>query len=153
MKKIKIIGCGNLLAFDEGIGIHIVRRLYNEILPENVEVKELRTPGQLLVELLSGAEKLIIIDGCCSRQCKSGTVHRYSSSDYSLEEMLSNTIHAHYFYPIFELRKKLSPHKMPDEMVVIAVEIEDRKKFCVGLSKSVFASVDDVVNTVIKELY
>ncbi|MDO9534358.1 MAG: hydrogenase maturation protease [Bacillota bacterium] len=152
MKKIKIIGCGNLLAYDEGIGIHIVRRLNNEILPENVEVKELRTPGQLLVELLSGADKLIIIDACSS-QCESGTVHRYSGSETSLEEMLSNTIHAHYFYPIFELRKKLTPHKMPDEMVVIAVEIEDRQKFCIGLSKSVFASIDDVVNTVINELY
>ncbi|RJX27236.1 MAG: hydrogenase, partial [Dethiobacter sp.] len=31
MKKIKIIGCGNLLAYDEGVGIHIVRRLKNEI--------------------------------------------------------------------------------------------------------------------------
>ena len=153
MKKIKIIGCGNLLAYDEGIGIHIVRRLHNEILPENVEVKELRTPGQLLVELLSGADKLIIIDACSSGQCKSGTVNRYCGGDSSLEKMLANTIHAHNFYPIFKLRKKVSPHKMPEEMVVISVEIEDRQKFCVGLSKSVFASIDDVVKAVINELY
>ena len=41
MKKIKIIGCGNLLAHDEGVGIHVVRRLQNEILPESVEILSL----------------------------------------------------------------------------------------------------------------
>lgn len=152
MKKIKIIGCGNLLAYDEGVGIHIVRRLKNEILPENVEVKELRTPGQMMMELLADTDKLIIIDACPGK-CLPGTVHRYTDQDGSLKELLSNTIHALNFYTIFELREKVSPNRLPREVVIIGVEIEERHKFCVGLSKTVFASIDDVVKTVLDELY
>jgi len=152
MKRIKIVGCGNLLAYDEGVGIHIVRRLQNEILPENVEIRELRTPGQMLVELLSDADKLIIIDACPGKVA-AGSVHRYTLKDGSLKEILSNTIHAHNFYPIFELREKMSPHRLPREVVVIGVEIEERHKFCVGLSKTVFASIDDAIKAIMEELY
>lgn len=151
-KKIKVIGCGNFLAYDEGVGIHVVRRLQNEILPENVEVKELRNPGQLLVELVTGADKLIIIDACPGKS-GAGTIHRFTLNGGSLKEILSNTIHAYNFYPVFELREKVSPHKLPREVVVIGIEIENRNKFCVGLSQSVFACLDEVINTVLKELY
>ncbi|MGI6308567.1 MAG: hydrogenase maturation protease [Dethiobacteria bacterium] len=155
MKKIKIIGCGNLLAHDEGVGIHIVRRLQNEILPESVEIRELRSPGQLLVELLAGSDKVIIIDAC-STQGPAGTVYRYTlkegDSD-NLEGILFKTIHAHNFYPLLELRGKISPSGLPKEIIVIGIEIEERHRFCIGLSQNVFAVVDEVVNMIMNELY
>lgn len=155
MKKIKIIGCGNLLAHDEGVGIHVVRRLQNEILPESVEIRELRTPGQLLVELLAGSDKAIIIDAC-SNQGQAGTIYRYTLKDgesSNLEEILYKTIHAYNFYPLLELRGKISPLGLPKEIVVIGIEIEERNRFCIGLSQNVFAVVDDVVQMIMKELY
>ncbi len=151
-RKIKIIGCGNLLAYDEGIGIHVARRLQNEILPENVEIMELRNPGQLLVELVSGADKIIIVDACPGNY-GSGSIHRFTQNDGDLKNILSNTIHAYNFYPVFELREKMSPHKLPKEVVVIGIEVEERSKFRVGLSKNVFASINDAVKAVLKELY
>lgn len=154
MKKIKIIGCGNLLAYDEGVGIHVVRRLQNEILPGNVEIKELRNPGQLLVELVSGAEKLIIVDACSgARGKKPGAVHRFVKNGGDLKEILSNTIHAYNFYPVFELREKSSPNKLPEELVVIGIEVVERGRFCVGLSNDVFASLDNAIDVILKELY
>ena len=40
-KKIVIIGVGNLLMGDDGIGIHVVESLRKEKLPENVRVFEI----------------------------------------------------------------------------------------------------------------
>lgn len=147
MKKIKIIGCGNYLAYDEGVGIHVVKRLKNEILPGNVEVIELRNPGQLLLELVAGADKLIIIDAS-SENNKSGTIHKYTNNDGEIKDILANTIHAYSFYPVFELREKL-----PSEIVVIGIEIEERQKFSVGLSHNVFSALDEAIKVVLDELY
>lgn len=154
MKNIKIIGCGNLLAYDEGVGIHVVRRLQNEILPEHVEIKELRNPGQLLVELVGGAEKLIIVDACAGKKNrKAGTVHRFAVNGGNIKDILAHTIHAYHFYPVFELREKVSAKKLPEELVVIGIEILERGKFCVGLSNEVFASLNNAIEVIMKELY
>ncbi len=150
-KKIKVIGCGNLLAYDEGVGIHVVRKLKNHVLPENVEIKELRNPGQLLVELVSEADKLIIIDACAERGSV-GAVHRYTLDDGEIKKILSNTIHAYHFYPVFELREQSNERKMPEEIVVFGIEIEKRNRFCVGLSQDVFAALEKAIATVMEEL-
>jgi hydrogenase maturation protease len=155
MKKIRIIGCGNLLAHDEGVGVHVVRRLQNEILPENVEIQEMRTPGKQLAELLTGSEKLIIIDAC-AEQDMAGTIHRHvlKKGDHeALQEKLFQTLHAYNLYPFLKPGAKTSLPGLPREIVVICIEIEERHRFCVGLSQRVFAVLDDVVAMIMKELY
>ncbi len=155
MKKIHIIGCGNLLAHDEGVGIHVVRRLQNEILPGNVKILELRTPGRMLAELLSGSDKAIIIDAYAN-QGQAGTIHRYTYKagvENRLEEVLFKTIHAYNLYPLLEGRSNIFPEGLPGEIVVIAIEIEERNRFCIGLSQNVFAVVDDVVQMILGDLY
>ncbi len=150
-KKIKVIGCGNLLAYDEGVGIHLVRKLKNNTLPENVEIKELRNPGQLLAELVSEADKLIIVDACPEKDGE-GTVHRFTRQDGEIRKILSNTIHAYHFYPVFELREQANTNKLPSEIVVFGIEIEKRNRFCVGLSQNVFTALEKALQAVMQEL-
>ena len=155
MKKIRIIGCGNLLAYDEGVGIHVARRLQNEILPERAEIRELRVPGRALEELLVGSDKAIIIDACASQK-QAGTISRYAlkdDEDNKLKEVLYDTIHAYHFYPVLEKRGKTIMEGLPKEIVVICIEIEERDRFCIGLSQNIFAIVDDVVQMIMQELY
>ncbi len=151
IKKIKVIGCGNLLAYDEGVGIHVVRRLKNHTLPDNIEIKELRNPGQLLLELVSEADKLIIVDAC-PEQGSVGTVHRYTRQDGEIKEILSNTIHAYHFYPVFELQEQSNHRNLPEEIVVFGIEIEKRNRFCVGLSQNIYESLDKAIQIVVEEL-
>ena len=152
MSMIRIIGCGNILSYDEGVGIHVVRRLNNEILPENVEIKELRVPGQFLEAFITGADKIIIIDACVPGSCRGITVARSTPSNNDLKEIFSKTMHAYNLYPLFG---EDSPRTgaLPEEIVIITIEIEVRNKFSVGLSKSVFSAVDNVVEKVMEELY
>lgn len=157
VKKIKVIGCGNLLAYDEGVGIHVVRGLQKEVLPENVEVRELRTPGQMLVELVSGADKLIIIDAC-GKGKQPGEVHRYNFKNENqekgdIEEILSRTIHGFNLIPVFELRQKFSPEKLPREIIVFGIEVSERNKFGVGLSNPVYRAMEKIIQTIVDELY
>ena len=51
-KSILVIGIGNLLFKDEGIGIHVVEKLRNVNLPPNVEVIDGGTSSHVFVYLL-----------------------------------------------------------------------------------------------------
>jgi len=58
-----ILGVGNLLLSDEGIGIHAVKKLLEgQLLPASVEIIDGGTAGLNLLYYLEGVERLVIID-------------------------------------------------------------------------------------------
>ena len=63
MGKSLVLGVGNLLLSDEGIGIHAVKKLMEtQALPEDVEIVDGGTAGLTLLYYLEGVERLVIID-------------------------------------------------------------------------------------------
>lgn len=63
MAKDLILGVGNLLLSDEGIGIHAVKQLLEtQRLPEDVEIIDGGTAGLNLLYYLEGVDRLVIID-------------------------------------------------------------------------------------------
>lgn len=153
MKSIKIIGCGNILAFDEGVGIHIVRRLRREILPEWVTIGELGNPGHISMQLITGADKLIVIDAYLGEFGQKGFIRRHFPHDAVLKSIFSKTVHAAHLPSIFEMREDTFSGKIPQEIILFGVKIEERNKFGVGLSYEVFASLQGVINAILQELY
>ena len=60
--KILILGIGNYLMGDEGIGVHLAERLGLEILPEGVDVVDGGTGGFHLLEYFESYPNVILID-------------------------------------------------------------------------------------------
>jgi len=60
--KIVILGVGNLLLSDEGVGIHVVNELMKMSLPPEISVVEGGTDGFGLLNIITGADRLIVID-------------------------------------------------------------------------------------------
>lgn len=153
MKRIKIIGCGNILAFDEGVGIHIVRRLRREILPEWITIEELRNPGHMSIQLIAGSDKLIIIDAYLGEVGPEGFIRRHFPHDADLKSIFSRTIHAIYLSSMFEIKEDAFSEKLPQEIIVFGIRIGERNKFGIGLSHGVFASLENVIKAILHELY
>jgi len=57
-----ILGLGNILMSDEGVGVHVVRALEKKELPEGVECLDGGTGGFILLEPLENADRIILID-------------------------------------------------------------------------------------------
>ena len=57
-----ILGVGNLLMGDEGVGIHAIRRLENETLPDTVTLLDGGTGGFHLLSLFREYDPIILID-------------------------------------------------------------------------------------------
>jgi len=60
--KTLILGVGNLLLKDEGVGIHAIRALENEHLPPDVSLMDGGTGGLHLISWLQGYDRIIMID-------------------------------------------------------------------------------------------
>jgi len=60
--KILILGVGNFLLKDEGVGIHVIRELEKENLPPNVSLMDGGTGGLHLIGWLQGYDRIIMID-------------------------------------------------------------------------------------------
>lgn len=71
--KILILGIGNLLMGDEGVGVHTIRELEKISLPENIDLLDGGTGGFHLLEYFQSYKKLVMIDATMDGK-KAGTV-------------------------------------------------------------------------------
>jgi len=61
-EKIVILGVGNVLLSDEGVGVHVANELARMRLPENVSVVEGGTDGFRLLNVILEADRLVVVD-------------------------------------------------------------------------------------------
>ena len=73
--KTLVLGIGNVIMGDEGVGVHIVRALTQKPLPPGVECLDGGTGGFILLEPLQKADRIILIDATDDGQ-PVGTVTR-----------------------------------------------------------------------------
>ena len=82
--KILILGIGNILMGDEGVGVHVVNTLEKAALPADVKCLDGGTGSFLLLEPMQNADKVILIDATVDGQ-DVGSVRRLRpkfSKDY-----------------------------------------------------------------------
>lgn len=79
-----LLGIGNVLMGDEGVGVHVIRQLNAMKLPGGVECLDGGTGSFLLLEPMQQAKRVVLIDATIDGQ-PAGTVTRLTpkfSSDY-----------------------------------------------------------------------
>jgi hydrogenase maturation protease len=84
LKKTLVLGLGNVIMGDEGVGVHVVRALEKHTLPSGVECLDGGTGGFILLEPLENADHIILIDAAADGN-PPGTVTRTTprfSKDY-----------------------------------------------------------------------
>jgi hydrogenase maturation protease len=99
-KKILVMGIGNYLMCDEGIGVHVAEQLLKEHLPEHVAVLDGGTGGFHLLEFFENHDHVILIDATLDGR-EPGTIRKIkpkfatdfppamSTHDIGLKDMVS----------------------------------------------------------------
>jgi hydrogenase maturation protease len=62
--KVLVLGIGNVLMGDEGVGVRVVEALTGTSMPEGVEILDGGVGSFLLLEPMQTARKVILIDAC-----------------------------------------------------------------------------------------
>ena len=148
--QILVLGIGNTIRGDDGIGIHLVRKL-KQILPQKYQIKELSTAGLDLMDAISGFSEVILIDAIQTPEGEPGQIYHLSLEDFKSSSNLSST-HALDLKQILELGKRLMGKKMPDKIEILAVEAPQVNEFKETLSPELEGQFDIIVDKVRREI-
>ena len=122
--KTLVLGIGNDILGDDGVGIHIVREAAKHISSGDVIVEETGAAGLSLLERIKGYERLIIADAILTDNTEVGKIHRLTLKDLAKTND-SITPHEAALRTTLEIGNSLFPGEMPRDVVVFAVQTHD----------------------------
>ncbi len=113
-----VLGLGNLLLGDEGVGVHIAQLLQTEELGNQVEVQDVGTAILDALPDLEQAERVVVIDAVKAGGVP-GTVYRMPLTEFRSKSHIAS-MHG------FDLQRvlRLTGRKRPPEVVIIGIEPE-----------------------------
>ena len=146
--KIVVIGIGNLLLMDEGIGVHTINELEKHDLPESIEIYDGGTGGFKLIDLMHGAARVIFIDAVETGKAP-GSVTIFSAEEvHSLYNKKKYSLHDTDLMEIIKMAEMLGNPPMI-EIVGIQPKIIN---YGTTLSNELAGSMSNIMNTVLRRI-
>ncbi|MBW2020412.1 MAG: HyaD/HybD family hydrogenase maturation endopeptidase [Deltaproteobacteria bacterium] len=147
-KRIVILGVGNMLLSDEGVGVHVANKLMEMSLPPGVEVVEGGTDGFGLMNVVTGADRLIVVDAVKGGAAP-GSIYRFDINDApAYPDMYKTSVHQIGILEVVHLSELIG--KTP-ETTIIGVE---PKSLDMGmeLSPEVKAKLPKIIELILEEI-
>ncbi|HEY55430.1 MAG TPA: hydrogenase maturation protease [Dehalococcoidia bacterium] len=145
--KTLVLGVGNSILTDDGVGIEIARQL-RERKPE-LEVIETGESGIGLLDIIVGYDKLIIVDSIITEKGKPGELYKLGVEALKPAENLSSS-HGVDIATAYEIGQGLG-YDMPEHVSIYAVEIEDNTTFGEKCTGEVEGRIPFIAEQIIKE--
>ena len=149
MKTI-VIGVGNPILSNDGVGIHIAKKLQHEVSDPDVVIDTAYTGGFNLVEMMKGFDKAILIDTVHETKAKTGEVRRYELSD--LPRCHSGNPHDASLPEAFHLMKTLGETCLPQQVIIVGVVSNSPPVFGEHIDPLISLAVPTAVNMVLSEI-
>lgn len=120
MKKIVVVGIGNVLLGDEGFGVKVVEELRKLELPKNVEVYDGATLGLQILNFLDNADSAIVVDAVKAGG-KPGELFVFEISDAGNKGPMLST---HDLDLVKAIEIGRLAYNLPERIIVVGVEPE-----------------------------
>lgn len=147
--KILIIGIGNTLLQDEGVGVYIIRELQKMNLPDNIYLIDGGSGELHLMDYMNkGIDKVMIIDAIKGGRVP-GTTFRLSPA-----EIMSTTKHLYSFHQteLFEIIKMIDIFiKKPKEIVIIGI-VPNEIEWGLTLSPKLQDKIPTIIQVIFDEI-
>jgi hydrogenase maturation protease len=149
MKKTLVLGLGNPILSDDGVGLWIARRL-GERLPE-IEVREEAIAGISILDVVQGFSRLVIIDSIMTEDGFPGQLHRLTLEDLG-PAVAAISHHGTGLASTFEVGR-LMGYELPESVEIYAVEIENNTEFGECFSAEVEKRLPGIVETILRDSF
>lgn len=150
----RIIGLGNSILRDDGVGIHaareIGRRLAAAGLDSTVDIVETEVAGFALMELMSGWKRIILLDCIQFDGVEPGEVIQLDSEDLHTSLRL-RSVHEIDLSTALELGRRLGL-PMPDRLVILGVQAQDAFTFGETMTEAAARGLEKAVDLVLEEI-
>ena len=151
IRNVVVMGIGNLLLKDDGVGIHALQKLHEtSSFPDdiNVELIDCGTAPDISIFLNSFVDKLIIIDAVQAHG-KPGAIYYFTPDVLESESQDIVSVHD------LSLRESLAMMRLagtfPDETVIIGVE-PGETGWGITLTPEVEARLPELISIILREI-
>lgn len=145
--KTLVLGLGNVLMGDEGIGVYVVRELEKHLLPASVECLDGGTGGFTLLEPLEDADRIVIIDAANDGN-PAGTITR-TTPRFSRDYPPTLTAHDVGMKDLLDMFYIQGGHH---EIILYAITIDPKQPIRMSLSEQGEKAVANTVGQILDEL-
>jgi hydrogenase maturation protease len=144
--KTLVVGMGNFLCQDEGIGVHIIQAMEDLELPKHVDLLDIGTSTMDLFFHLKGVEKLVVIDAMKAGG-PPGTIYKCRPEDLLPKDERPISLHEIGLLESLNMAEKMG---MKINTVIIGVEPKVLD-WGVELSEEVKSKIPTVIEVILKE--
>ena len=151
-----IIGLGNPILTDDGIGVMVARELEKEKNLQspisNLHITEASVGGLRLMEMMIGYDRAILVDAISNGRNHPGQMHRMTLDDLRTISPTQHSASAHdtTLVTALDAGHAMGLH-LPKEVVIFAIEVENVSEFGEEPTTAVSAAIPRVVTAVINE--
>ena len=146
--EILVMGVGNLLLGDEGVGIHAIEYMKEKTFPVKVDMLDGGTGGFHLLALVNDYKKMILIDAADDGHSP-GTV-RIIKPKFSSDFPRALTTHDIGLKDLIETASALE--KLP-EIYLVVISIDTNQPVRMTLSEQIEKSLPNVYHAVVSSVY
>ena len=148
-KQITIMGVGNILFTDEGVGIRVLEALNEQYdFPPHVAMVDGGVLGMNLLGTISEADYLIVIDAVRNGG-EPGTLYRLEGEEIPQRVLAKNSLHQ---VDLLEALTFCQAFDKQPETLIIGVEPKDIKTVGLELTPSVAEKIEPMITMVLSEL-
>jgi hydrogenase maturation protease len=139
---ILILGIGNILLKDEGIGVRVIEAMQKMELPSDIELCDGGTAGADLLDIIADRQKVIVID-TADADVPPGTVLKLRPEDLAKEDKAEVSLHEFGLTQTLFMAAQLKCS--PKQTVIFGV-----KPFELSLSTELSPQIADLIKPLIK---
>ena len=147
--KIALLGVGNILFKDEGIGVRVIQELMdNYIFPPDIQLIDGGTLGPHLLNLIGDFDEIIVVDAVQGGE-KPGTIYKFYLDQIPLEITTKLSIHQTGVLEVLSQAKLLG--KEP-KVTFIGIEPHDISPWGMELSPIIKEKMPSLIDLIFEEL-
>jgi hydrogenase maturation protease len=145
-EKILVLGIGNDILKDDGIGPKLIKDLQKETFPKGICFNTSSMGGLEILEMIRDYHTVLILDAIKTEGGMPGEVYYFNPSDFHETMHLSN-LHDVNFITALELAKKIKL-SIPETIHIIAIEIVEDLEFGRSLSPELEEKYPEILGKV-----
>ena len=163
MASILVLGIGNILLRDEGIGVHVIQAMADQVargtlsLSEDVELVDGGTFGIDLLDTLAGRRKVIVVDAVQVTAAETaappgvapGAILRFTAADLQQRQAADLSLHQIGLFETLSMARQLGC--AVGEVVILGI-VPKTLESGLELSPEVAAAVPKIIELVLAEI-
>lgn len=148
VKKTLVVGLGNVLMGDEGVGVYVVRSLEQHRLPAGVECLDGGAGGFTLLEAFEDADRIVLIDATTDAN-PIGTVTR-TTPRFTRDYPPTLTAHDIGVKDLLDVFYMQGGNR---DVILYAISVDPHQPIRMSLSSNIELAANEVVQRITAELW